>query len=172
MKKNSTLWMLAASSLITASAFAQTARVCFEAESTSNAQSPLKVVNGSSNKPYSGKGYLAIPWDKNESKGKGQATYTFNAKTAGVYTIWARTFWENGCGNSILVNVNGGRDVILGEDGTYNKWHWVGGAARVKLKAGKNTLVLKNRETGVQVDQFFLTQDSGYTPTGIRKVTS
>jgi hypothetical protein len=164
--------MVGISVLAASAAYAQTARVCFEAESTASIQKPLKIVSGGSNKPYSGKGYLAIPWDKNESKGKGQATYTFNAKTAGIYTIWARTFWENGCGNSILVTVNGGRDIILGEDGTYNKWHWVGGATRVKLKAGKNTLVLKNRETGVMVDQFFFSQDSGYTPTGIRKVTS
>jgi hypothetical protein len=48
----------------------------------------------------------------------------------------------------------------------------VGGTAKVRLTAGVNKLVLKNRETGVSVDQFFLSQDSGYTPTGIRKVTS
>lgn len=172
MKFKSLAFLTGITVLAASTAFAQTARICFEAESNVKLQAPLKIVNGSSVKPYSGKGYLAIPWDKNESKGKGQATYTFNAKTAGIYTVWARTFWENGCGNSVLVTVNGGRPIILGEDGTYNKWHWVGGAARVKLKAGKNTLILKNRETGVMVDQFFLTQDSGYTPTGIRKVTS
>ena len=49
---------------------------------------------------------------------------------------------------------------ILGEDGTYDAWHWVGGKARVKLNAGVNTLVLSNRETGVKVDQFFLCEDT------------
>lgn len=155
----------------TSAAHAANAKVCFEAEGAASVQKPLRKVQGSANKPYSGKGYLEIPWDKNESKGVGQAVYTFNVKTPGVYTLWARTFWANGCGNSVAVSVNGGPVKILGEDGTYDKWHWVGGTAKVKLNAGANKLVLKNRETGVSVDQFFLSQDSGYTPTGIRKVT-
>jgi hypothetical protein len=158
--------------LVASAALAQSAKVCFEAESATSVQKPLRKVVGSANKPYSGKGYLEIPWDKNESKGIGTATYTFNVKTPGVYTIWARTFWANGCGNSVAVSVNGGPVKILGEDGTYDKWHWVGGSAKVKLNAGVNKLVLKNRETGVSVDQFFFSQDAGYTPTGIRKVTS
>lgn len=153
-------------------ALAAGARVCWEAETAGTMQKPLRKVMGSGNKPYSGKGYLEIPWDENKSKGKGQAVYTFKVKTPGVYTVWARTYWANGCGNSVAVSVNGGSPKILGEDGTYDKWHWVGGNARVKLNAGANKLILKNRETGVSIDQFFLTQDPDYTPTGIRKVTS
>ncbi|HEX8237892.1 MAG TPA: hypothetical protein VF600_18270 [Abditibacteriaceae bacterium] len=156
----------------TGAAYAASAKVCFEAEGAASMQKPLRKVQGSANKPYSGKGYLDIPWDKNESKGIGQAVYTFNVKTPGVYTVWARTFWANGCGNSVAVSVNGGPVKILGEDGTYDKWHWVGGTAKVKLNAGANKLILKNRETGVSVDQFFLSQDADYTPTGIRKVSS
>ncbi len=94
------------------------------------------------------------------------------SKRRAPYYIWARTFWANGCGNSVEVSVNGSDGKILGEDGTYDAWHWVGGRARVTLKAGQNTLVLKNRETGVMVDQFFFCQDGDYTPTAIRKITS
>ena len=72
----------------------------------------------------------------------------------------------------MTVTVNGGDDKILGEDGTYDTWHWVGGRARVALKAGKNTFVLKNRETGVMVDQFFFSQDGDYVPQGPRKITN
>jgi hypothetical protein len=150
---------------------AQNSKVCFEAEGATTVQSPLKKVVSGTNKAYSGKGYIDIPWDGNATKGLGSATMRFNAKKAGVYYLWARTFWANGCGNSAEVSVNGGSPKILGEDGTYDKWHWVGGAAKVQLKAGANTLVLKNRETGVRVDQFFFTTDPDYTPTGKRPVT-
>lgn len=153
-------------------AWAANAKVCFEAEKTSSVKSPLKVLNPGKSSKYSGAGFLDIPWDKNKTKGLGSATYRVNVKTAGTYYLWARTFWANGCGNSIAVSVNGGAPITLGEDGTYDKWHWVGGNARVNLKAGVNTFVIHNRETGVRVDQVFLSQDRDYTPTGIRKVTS
>ena len=151
-------------------ALADNAKVCFEAESPLSIESPLKKVGGQG-KVVSGAGYLEIPWDQNKTKGIGSATYKINVKTAGNYYVWARTYWANGCGNSVLVEVNGGDGKILGEDGTYDAWHWVGGRARVALKGGANTVVLKNRETGVRVDQFFLCEDRDYAPTGIRPIT-
>lgn len=164
----------AAGVLLPGAAWAANAKVCFEAEKVAKVESPLKVLNPGKSSKYSGTGFLDIPWDKNKTKGLGSATYRVNVKTAGTYYLWARTFWANGCGNSIAMSVNGGSTLILGEDGTYDKWHWVGGTSghRVKLNAGVNTVVIKNRETGVRVDQVFLSQDGNYTPTGIRKVTS
>jgi len=155
---------------VTPAVWAANAKVCFEAEKPVSIESPL-VTKKTDDKEVSGGGYLEIPWDQNKTKGIGSATYKITAKTAGLYYVWARTFWANGCGNSIKVQVNGGTDDILGQDGTYDAWHWVGGRARVQLNAGANTFILKNRETGVQVDQFFLCQDGDYTPTGIRKDT-
>jgi hypothetical protein len=164
---------LAAVASITGVALAAgNAKVCFEAESASSLESPLrKALPGANKKQYSGRGYIDIPWDQNKTKGIGKATYRVNAKTAGTYYLWARTFWANGCGNSVGISVNGGSEKILGEDGTYDKWHWVGGTARVALKAGVNNIVLHNRETGVRVDQIFLCQDGDYTPTNIRPIT-
>ena len=153
-------------------AMAANEKVCFEAEGASTVKSPIKIAKPGANKKYSGRGYLDIPWDQNKTKGIGSATVIVNVKTAGTYYIWARTFWANGCGNSIGVSTNGGSTAILGEDGTYDKWHWVGGNTRVKLKAGQNKFVIKNRETGVRVDQIFLCTDKNYTPTGIRKIES
>lgn len=150
-------------------AFAANAKVCFEAEKYVAIESPLKKVGESG---ASGGGVIEIPWDKNKTKGIGSATYKFNVKTAGVYYVWARTFWANGCGNSVAVAVNGSSEKVLGEDGTYDAWHWVGGKARVQLKAGVNTLVLSNRETGVKVDQFFFCEDPNYTPVGKRTITN
>lgn len=171
MKLKTPFFLAAGALALGVPVWAQSARICFEAEKPGAIQSPLKNVTGQNAKKVSGGGFLDIPWDENKTKGIGSATYKINAPKAGVYYVWARTFWANGCGNSIEVVVNGGSPLILGEDGTYDAWHWVGGRARVALKAGANTLVLKNRETGVRVDQFFLTQDANYTPTNLRKVT-
>lgn len=151
-------------------AHADNVKICFEAEKPVKIESPLRKVTGKGS-AVSGGGYLEIPWDQNKTKGIGSATYTINAPKTGIYTLWARCYWANGCGNSILAGTGGSEGKILGEDGTYDAWHWVGGRARVKLNAGKNTFVLHNRETGVQVDQFFLCTDSNYTPVGKRPVT-
>ena len=159
------------SMLSATSAFAAGAKVCVEAEKATTIQSPLKKVT-KTDKAWSGSGYIDIPWDRNKTKGIGSATLKFNVKTAGVYYVWARTFWANGCGNSVEVSVNGSSPKILGEDGNYDKWHWVGGKARVQLKAGANTLVLKNRETGVKVDQYFFSQDPEYVPVNKRTPTA
>lgn len=163
--------ILLAAALMALPAAAQAAnvKICFEAEKPASIEAPLKKVTGKTGK-ISGGGYLEIPWDRNETKGQGQAGYRMNVKQAGTYTLWARTFWQNGCGNSILVSVNGGAPTILGEDGTYGEWKWREGG-QVKLKAGVNTLVLKNRETGVQVDQFFLCTDPDFQPVNTRKTT-
>ena len=149
-------------------AFAANAKVCFEAEKYVSIESPVKKASEAGT---SGGGVIEIPWDQNKTKGIGSATYKFNVKTAGVYYVWARTFWANGCGNSVAVAVNGSSAKVLGEDGTYDAWHWVGGKARVQLKAGVNTMVLSNRETGVKADQFFLCQDPNYTPVNVRPIT-
>jgi len=156
--------------LASGTARAENTKVCFEAENAGSVVSPVKKVMAA-NAKWSGKGFVEIPWDKNVTKGLGSATIRFNAPKAGVYTLWARTFWANGCGNSIGASVNGGSDKILGDDGTYDKWHWVGGNAKVALKKGANVLVLHNKETGVRVDQFFLCSDANYTPVGTRPST-
>ena len=169
MKISSLFLAGAALMSVAPAAFAANAKVCFEAEKYASIESPLKKVGEPGT---SGGGAIEIPWDQNKTKGIGSATYKFNAKTPGIYYLSARTFWANGCGNSISVSVNGKPAIVLGEDGTYDAWHWVGGKrAKVQLKAGVNTLVLSNRETGVRVDQFFMSQDPNYAPVGIRPIT-
>jgi len=170
MKNLSLLSATAVLFALPVAAHAQNAKVCFEAEHPVKIESPLRVKMGQGS-AVSGGGYLEIPWDQNKTKGVGSATYSFNAAKAGVYVLWARCYWANGCGNSILASTNSSEGKILGQDGTYDAWHWVGGRARVKLKAGRNTFVLHNRETGVRVDQFFLCQDPEYTPQGKRTIT-
>ena len=170
--KNTFLWAGAVLAISGGAALADNAKVCFEAEKPVSIESPLKKVTGKPGK-ISGGGYLEIPWDENKTKGIGHATYSINAPKAGTYYLWARTFWANGCGNSVKAGVGTNKDdaKLLGEDGTYDAWHWVGGRGRVTLKAGKNTFTMYNSETGVQVDQFFLCTDPDYTPVGVRQIT-
>ena len=168
---NKTLFgILGLTALVALPALAENTKICFEAEKPVSIQLPLRKTVKGADPSYAGAGYLEIPWDGNKLKGKGQAVYKFRAPKSGLFTLWARTMWAQGCGNSILVSVNGDTPEIIGQDGTYGDWHWLRGA-RVKLKAGTNTLVLKNRETGIKVDQFFLCTDTGYTPTHTRKDT-
>jgi hypothetical protein len=170
MKCKTVTFVLGLSTMLALPALAANTKICFEAEKPATIEKPLlKVAKGASS-VYSGAGYLEIPWDGNKTKGEGQAVYKFRAAKAGLYTLWARTLWAQGCGNSILGSVNGDTPAVIGEDGTYGDWHWLRGQ-RVALKAGVNTLVLKNRETGIKVDQFFLCSDTGYEPTKIRKTT-
>jgi hypothetical protein len=168
--KKSHFGLLAAGVALFPIAASAATKICVEAESATAVQPALKKVLPGANAAYSGAGYIHIPWDKNETKGQGQATLKVNAAAPGAYYVWARTFWENGCGNSISLSVNG-QERILGEDGTYNKWHWVNSGTRVEVKKGLNTIVLKNRETGVKIDQVFFTDDPDYTPTKTRTVT-
>lgn len=161
---------LVLASLVVSSAAHAATKICFEAESAATVEPVLKKVTPGASADYSGKGYIHIPWDKNETKGKGEAGFKLNVTKPGNYYVFSRTFWENGCGNSILLIING-QERMLGEDGTYNKWHWVSNPTKIPLKAGVNTIVLKNRETGVKIDQIFLTDDSQYEPVGKRAIT-
>ncbi len=179
VKTNQKQWLAAGVALASVASAATAAmagnvKICFEGESAASVKSPVrKTLPGPKNKVYSGRGYLDIPWDQNKTKGMGGAVYKIKVTKPGTYYVWARTYWANGCGNSIGVVVNGGKPLTLGEDGTYDSWHWVGGpdvGARVVLKAGVNTIELKNRETGPRVDQFYFCQDPEYVPTGIRKI--
>lgn len=146
-------------------------RLCLEAETGAVKPVVTKIMpttKAGAVPPFSGRGFLAIA--PAAPLGVGSATFKLNLKKGGAYFVWARTFWMNGVGNSILLTVNGSPR-ILGEDGTYGKWHWVYNPTPVKLKTGANTIVLGNRESGVQIDQILFTSNPDYCPTKTRAVT-
>ena len=97
------------------------------------------------------------------SKDQGKAVYTVNVPSAGTYRFWARTWWFDGCGNSFHLKIGTKPAVVLGQDGTYKKWHWVKGPV-MQLPAGTVTIVVQNREDGAKLDQFLLTKDQRYIP--------
>ena len=119
----------------------------------------------------SGGQYLEIP----EGVGKppdvnGDATLEFSLEKAGTYVLWCRVWWLDGCGNSIGIAIDGGKDFTFGQDATYKKWHWVKSPPRLEqltLPAGKHTLKLMNREDGIAIDQILFTTNTRYVPVGI-----
>jgi len=156
--------------LIGGALYAGTAtKICFEAELAKDVEAPMTVVN-KTGKNWSGDGYIEVPEDS--PKNKGAAVYKILVSDPGNYYLWARTYWRNGCGNSVGVQVDNYSPVTLGQDGTYNYWHWVEAkGAKFNLSAGKHTIKLLGREPGIMVDQIFLTKDPEYVPVGIRPVT-
>lgn len=155
------------------------AKICFEAEDSKNVEPPMKIVRPTPRKAqspvmelWSPPGYVDHPDAEKKNDDRGSALYTFEVTTTSHYYLWLRTWWMDGCGNSVAAQIDNYAPVTLGQDGTYEKWHWVQAkGAKFKLTAGKHTLKLLGREDGTKIDQIFLTDDSEYVPEGIRKPT-
>ncbi len=106
------------------------------------------------------------------------APYWINIPQAGTYYLWARTYWDSGCGNTFFVNIEGinkssDEAFVLGGDATYDGLHWVclmnGKNMRpLQLGAGMVNINLRVREAGTAVDQFLLTQDKGFIPDDVQ----
>jgi len=95
----------------------------------------------------------------------GAAVYKFTVSAPGTYRIWGRRFWEDGCGNSFTFIVNG-RQVVFGQEGTYDRWEWSLCTVPFELPAGENTLEVLNREDGVSLDKLILTTNPDFVPQG------
>lgn len=83
--------------------------------------------------------------------------------------VWMRVWWEGSCGNSLFFRLDTEKPLVLGNDGTYNAWHWLAVPESVNLKQGKSALYVLNREDGIRVDQILLTGDAEYVPQGIEE---
>lgn len=94
----------------------------------------------------------------------GAAVFKFTVTAAGKYRLWGRRFWEDGCGNSFTMVVNGRRATFTGP--TYDSWQWQACAVMFDLPAGENTLEVLNREDGVKLDKIILTADFDFIPQG------
>jgi hypothetical protein len=146
-------------------------KVVWEAESFSSLHPPLRHIKDkrSRSNKFSGSGYLQMAWNKHHAAGR--ATYKFKVPYPGFYYVWLRTKWQDNLTNLVYVSVNGRHPRYVGNDATYEMWHWVtgvGGRLRVRCHTGTNTLVLQDMEMGVKIDQILLTSDPEYIPTGIQ----
>ena len=94
------------------------------------------------------------------------ASWSFSVPDAGPIATWYRVRWRDGCGNSFAVGIDGARPVLVGNDGTYQSWHWVKGPT-ANVAAGPHALVLQPREDGIWLDQILVTSQTGLRPVGI-----
>ncbi len=90
----------------------------------------------------------------------------FDCKVADDYQIWLRAWWKDGCGNSISLGLDDAKPRRVGNDGTYQSWHWVR-CYTASLSAGPHTLSLKPSEPNIKVDQVLLTTNREAFPEGI-----
>lgn len=154
------------------------AQVVIEAESAVETEAP--VVRGTTpagapaEQAASGGAYLFIKEGAgNPPKlNKGFAKYEVEVEKAGGYRLWARVRWDGECSNSFTIQIDDRPAFLFGEDATFNVWHWVRYpvarmAPLVKLSKGKHTIVFRNREDGVALDQILLTTDKRYVPVGV-----
>ncbi|MEA3399792.1 MAG: hypothetical protein U9R79_00970 [Armatimonadota bacterium] len=124
----------------------------------------------------SGKAYIHIPLRRphaateTEPSDDGNARFRIRVPASGVYRLWARGHWYDSCGNSFFLIVDDKPATVIGEDGTYQKWHWVKGP-RLQLSAGVHIIRIQNKEDGAKLDQFMLTNNSRYVPVRAEKRT-
>ncbi len=155
-------------------------RICLEAESAA-VTPPMLVVEDTvpadapNEQRASGEKYIEIAQGKGHppKMTNGLAVLSFDVEEPGEYTLWCRVWWLDACGNSLRINLDQAPGFTFGEDGIYKRWHWVKAPPRLKqlkLKQGKHTLTLANREDGVRVDQILLFKGRRFVPVGIEKI--
>ncbi len=161
--------LLALATATTASA----AKIVVEAESYSKL---VPSMAKATSQVASGQGYIHIPLQRPHGTTEGApadssyALYKVKITQAGAYNFWGRAHWYDGCGNSFFLKVDDKPAVVFGNDGTYQRWHWVKGL-RLSLSAGTHVIKIQNREDGAKLDQFMLTTNSRYVPVSAEKQT-
>ena len=84
--------------------------------------------------------------------------------------IWLNVVWDGSCGNTIDIRVDDEKkSVTVGNDGTYNAWHWMKSPKSYKLRAGKHKLYILNREDDIKFAQAFITNDKNLVPQGFEE---
>lgn len=170
--KQSTLIALSLGLMILAATVALAAgKVVVEAE---NYKSITPSMQKATSKLASGGAFLQVPLRRPHATvegapaDEGKAVYSVNIPSAGTYRFWARTLWWDGCGNSFFLKIGSNPVVVLGQDGTYQTWHWVKGPL-VQLPAGPVTVIIQNREDGAMIDQFMFNKDLKQVPVRAEK---
>ena len=99
----------------------------------------------------------------------GGATFEIEAPKDIRCNVWLRVWWEGSCGNSIFYQLVGKQPMVVGNDGTYDAWHWLPAPGTHNLVKGTNRFLVLNREDGVRFDQVLITGDLEYVPQGIEE---
>ena len=98
----------------------------------------------------------------------GRITLSATAPREAEVTLWYRVYWAGTCSNSFTAKIAGQPDLIIGEDGTYQTWHWVQ-TPTLTVPAGPLQVVIEQREEDVRIDQVLITTDAAFVPMGIEE---
>ncbi len=110
------------------------------------------------------------PEGKNPDLKYGGAVFEFETAEDFNAEIWLNVVWDGSCGNTIDIKLdNEKRSVTVGNDGTYNVWHWMKSPKSYRLRAGKHILYVLNREDGIKLSQVFITNDKNTVPSGFEE---
>ena len=112
------------------------------------------------------------------SEGLGEASTTltmdvtsprlWSAETPNLYDLVLTL--KDASGNTIDIRIDDEKkSVTVGNDGTYNAWHWMKSPKSYKLRAGKHKLYILNREDGIKFAQVFITNDKDLVPQGFEE---
>ncbi len=116
-------------------------------------------------------GWISIPdkiLESDESLRNVGLEYDFELNEAKELALWLKVRWQDGCGNSIFVSVDGQNPYLAGNDGTYNAWHWVR-AGYHRLDKGTHTIKLLPSEDGIQIDQILLCDNREFHPQAMQE---
>lgn len=154
-------------------AFAANVKIVVEAENCVSITPSMEKVSSTL---ASGGAFIQIPLQRPHGTqegapvDQGSAKYVVKIPVAGTYRFWGRAHWHDGCGNSFFLKIGDKPWVVFGQDGTYQRWHWVKGPT-VELPAGNVEIIVRNREDGAKLDQFLLTTNLNYVPVRAEKPT-
>jgi len=148
------------------------AKIWIEAENTSTVTG---LFTTGTDPNASGQSYLTIP---NGAGGVlddpslgGYAEYTFNVPVNGSYFIWGKTLTDNNGDDSVYVSVDNRTPDVwsLAHGGQW--WLWdqpsrsnFSNPRWYELAAGQHTLRITQREDGIKIDQFLITNDPYFAP--------
>lgn len=79
------------------------------------------------------------------------------------YFVWLFTRWDDGCGNSVAVQFDDEPPVVAGNDGTYERWHWVKVPGTLRPAPGSEVKII-NREDGISVSHILFSESDDFVP--------
>jgi len=104
--------------------------------------------------------------EEGEDPAQHRAVFELRVDKAGTYYPWARVWWTDSCGDSIVVLIQHEGDAAPTRweitDGTHEWWHWLrlAGSDGVELKEGSYTVTVENREDGARLSRILFSERS------------
>lgn len=97
----------------------------------------------------------------------GGCVFEFELAREATAYLWFNVLWDGSCGNTLDVAVDGSAtSYTVGNDGTYNAWHWQKSPKTYHFQPGRHRIAVLNREDGIKLSQVLLLNDKDYIPEG------